>query len=217
MYGMAVVSKKIAYELMVFGGWYTLSNIIAAATGQADRLILASLVSVAAVTSFFIPIEIVSQSLIIVGAITTVFYPYLAKMQSNIDFGAKKSFIKVLIYSSVIMGLISLVIFFYGGLLFKIWTGNENIQSISTADNLMKILSFGIVPYVFGTISTSLIHSRGRTDLTARIHILEAPLFIAITYFLVDSFGLYGAAISWVIRVSIDGFLIFYWALKLEK
>ena len=65
----------------------------------------------------------------------------------------------------------------------------------------MLINSLAYVPY-------NLLQGIGRPDLTAKFHLLEVPLHVGLTWFLVTKFGLPGAALAWGLRVSLDFLLL---------
>ncbi len=46
----------------------------------------------------------------------------------------------------------------------------------------------------------ALLHARGRTRVTAMLHLVEVPLYIATPLALTGAFGVSGAAIAWSLR-----------------
>ena len=70
--------------------------------------------------------------------------------------------------------------------------------------------SLALIPY-------SLIQGLGRPDVTAKLHLLELPLYIALVWVLVKNLGLPGAALAWTLRMGIDALLLFgaAWRLRL--
>jgi hypothetical protein len=50
----------------------------------------------------------------------------------------------------------------------------------------------------------SLLQSAGRADLTGKLHIVEIPLYVAITAFLIRAAGVEGAAVGALLRAAID-------------
>ncbi|TVR66972.1 MAG: hypothetical protein EA422_00840 [Gemmatimonadales bacterium] len=57
------------------------------------------------------------------------------------------------------------------------------------------------VPFVF-------VQGRGRPDLTARIHLLEAPVYAFALLWALPRWGLVGAAAVWTARVAVDLLLL---------
>jgi Na+-driven multidrug efflux pump len=50
----------------------------------------------------------------------------------------------------------------------------------------------------------ALVHAQGRSDLTAKLHIIELPIFLVFLYVLLGEFGIVGAAWAWVGRMAVD-------------
>jgi O-antigen/teichoic acid export membrane protein len=198
-------SKLIRKKLLHFGGWFSISNILNPVLGSLDRIFIGTLVSSAAIAAYAIPYEVTAQSLVIIGAITTVTFPYLAALLSKDQAKANQFFIKILGGSAGFMLIVTFFLYFSGPTVLQIWLA-EKMDPQSGA--VIKTLSLGLVPYTIGTLCTSLIHSYGRTDITAKIHLVEFPFFCALIFHMIDSHGLVGAALAWVIRVSLDAILL---------
>jgi O-antigen/teichoic acid export membrane protein len=60
----------------------------------------------------------------------------------------------------------------------------------------------------------SLLHAYGRTDLTAKLNLIEAPIFYILIYVMIYNYGVVGAAISWVVRIVIDSVILYFIAVN---
>lgn len=201
-------SVAVAKELFRFGGWFTLSGLLNPMVATVDRFFISTLVSVAAVSLYVVPYEMVVQSLILIGAITTVAFPYFSQMIVSDPDKVKLTFYKVMGGALFGMLIVVLILQFFGGDILSIWLGKET----SAETNLVvKILSLGLLPYTVGTLCVSLLHAYGRTALTAKLNLIEFPIFIGLIYFLVGRYGVVGAACAWVARVVLDaGILLIF-------
>jgi hypothetical protein len=47
---------------------------------------------------------------------------------------------------------------------------------------------------------------------TAKLHMIEFPLYIPLVYWLIRGYGIEGAAAAWVLRVTLDAALLFWMA-----
>ncbi len=54
--------------------------------------------------------------------------------------------------------------------------------------------------------------SVGRSDLTAKLHLLELPVYLFLIWYLANNFGIAGVAIAWTVRVGFDAFILFLFA-----
>ena len=53
------------------------------------------------------------------------------------------------------------------------------------------------------------LQASGRPDVPARFHLLELAIHLPLTWMLVQTWGITGAALAWTIRVSLDSTLLF--------
>lgn len=67
-----------------------------------------------------------------------------------------------------------------------------------------QVLCLGVFANAIGSMYYALLHARGRADITAGLHIIELPVFIISLIFLLQQFGLIGAAWAWVGRMAFD-------------
>jgi O-antigen/teichoic acid export membrane protein len=67
-----------------------------------------------------------------------------------------------------------------------------------------QVLCLGVLANAIGSMYYALLHAKGRADLTAKLHLIELPLFLFSLIFLLYQFGLVGAAWAWVGRMVFD-------------
>jgi O-antigen/teichoic acid export membrane protein len=199
-------SPVIAKKLFSFGAWVTVSSVIGPILVQADRFFIAGIISAAAVSVYVLPYEVVVQSLVLVGAISSVMFPSLSKFMKEQPNNWKKYFNKWLNRVAVIMFCVSIFLIFIFPWLMSKWLGeNLDRQSIFIG----QILCVGVFANSLGAMYSSVLHASGRSDLTAKLHILELPLYILSLLILIDLHGLKGAALAWVGRMVVDALAIF--------
>lgn len=206
-------SFDVAKKLARFGGWFTVSSVVNPMVVVADRFIIASAVSAAAISFYVIPYEMVVQSLALVGAITTVAFPYLSRLRVEDPCRAEKVFKKTLLYVLVLMAGVAFFYYFAGSEILKIWLGKSYSEQHS---HIVRILSVGLVTYTLGTMCVSWLHAHGRTSSTAKLNLMEFPLHMALIYFGVKFFGIEGAAMAWVARVSLNAMFLFYLVVRIN-
>jgi O-antigen/teichoic acid export membrane protein len=66
------------------------------------------------------------------------------------------------------------------------------------------VLCLGVFANAIGSMFYALLHAKGRPDISARLHLIELPLFICVLLLLVDRHGVLGAAWAWVGRMVFD-------------
>ncbi len=197
----AAYSADIARRLFSFGGWVTVSSIVSPILVQADRFVIAAVLSAAAVTVYVLPYEVVVQSLVLVGAISSVMFPGLSKLIQEKPGKWRPYFFKWLFRVAVVMALVCVTMFFVIPVLLPIWIKNNlHPESIEIG----RILCLGVMANALGAMFYSLIHARGHAITTAIIHLIELPIFVGALFFLTREFGIVGAAWAWVGRMIFD-------------
>ena len=82
------------------------------------------------------------------------------------------------------------------------WWINEEFADNGT--RVAQWLAVGIFINSFGHISQALVQAYGRPDLTAKLHVLELVAYAPYTWWLIERFGIEGAAMAWVVRVTVS-------------
>lgn len=197
----ASYSTEVAKSLFSFGGWITVSSVVSPMLLQADRFLVASVMSATAVTIYVLPYEVVVQSLILVGAVSTVMFPTLSKMMREERNGWQRYFRRWLLRVAGMMFLVCAVFALLLPDVLRLWLRNDlQPESILVG----QILCLGVFANSIGSMYYALLHAKGRADLTAKMHILELPLFVAALFFLLHQYGIIGAAWAWVARMVFD-------------
>lgn len=199
--GKAAYSPQVAKALFRFGGWVTVSSIVSPLLVQADRFVIAAIISVAAVTIYVVPYEIVVQSLILVGSVTSVIFPSLSTLMHEQPDQWQAFFRRWL-------GIVAGMTFLASGLLalflpsiLQLWL---KVNFVPESAVIGQVLCLGVFANAIGSMYYALIHAKGRADLTAKIHLIELPLFMFSLIFFLHHFGLIGAAWAWVGRMVFD-------------
>ncbi|WP_439669548.1 Polysaccharide biosynthesis protein C-terminal domain-containing protein [Cupriavidus necator] len=198
-------SRDLARKLAGFGGWFTLSGVLSPIVMSADRFFIASIVSSAAATAYVIPYEMVAQSLVLLGAVTTVAFPYLSQRRVSAPDDAKRMFYLILSLALIAMSVVAAAFGFLGNWIISLWLGKAIPEG---AEQIVRILSLGLLPYTVASMYIALLHSDGRTEVTAKINIVEFPVFLLLTYLMIARFGIVGAAYAWVLRLAVDAILL---------
>jgi O-antigen/teichoic acid export membrane protein len=207
--GMHSIKNHIQ-SLYSFGIWVTISGIIGPLMIYGDRFFVSAAIGAALLPLYAIPQEALQRLLLIPGSFCAALLPKLAGLPMGERMALyRKSHQHVL----VIMLVVCLVGAALAYPMLSIWLSPE-----FAADSLaiVCILAVGIwlnsiafVPYTF-------LHANGSTKLTAIFHLIELVIYIAALYYLVEVYGLIGAALAWVLRVGVD-LVLLEWAIRKVK
>jgi hypothetical protein len=85
--------------------------------------------------------------------------------------------------------------------LMKIW-----LRARSTPDIVFvaQVFLAGAVVQAIASIAFTALHARGRSDLTAWVHLGEFPIYCGAFYLAATNFGVRGAALAWLGRAIVD-------------
>jgi O-antigen/teichoic acid export membrane protein len=204
-----IVDRQNARELLSFGGWLTVSNIVGPLMLYADRFFVASMVSLSAVAYYTVPFEAISRILIIPSAILGVMFPAFARSQVESNRQARSIYIRAQQYVAFLVGPVVLMVLTFAGLGLALWINDDYAQNSAL---VARILAVGVLVNSIGLVAQALVQARGRPDLTAKLHLIEAPLYFTYLTWLIKSYGVSGAATAWLVRVGLSAIILTYLA-----
>jgi len=209
------VSSALAGELAVrpqhigslfsLGGWMTVSNVVGPLMLYIDRFVIGALVSTAAVTYYATPYEVVTKLLIVSGAVSAVMFPAfsLSSAQDRHRLGT--------LYRSTTLYLLALLLPLTGVLIaiarpgLSLWLGPDfSMHSYRIA----QLLLVGTLALAVGALPFALLQGLGRPDIPAKLNLVELPFYAVALYWLIQTYGVTGAAVAWMLRASIDAGLL---------
>jgi O-antigen/teichoic acid export membrane protein len=196
-----IKDRRATYiQIMRFGGWATVSTVVSPLMTQADRFYIGVYISVAAVGVYVLPMEAMSQSLLLIGGITTVMYPLLSLKFSESMSSGLAIFAGYSRRINLLLFIIYFPLFFTIPYLLELWVDGVPAETAAIA----QILCLGTFFNSLTGLKYSMIQGMGRADVTAKIHLIELPLYTGLVYILVINFGLLGAASAWSARMLVD-------------
>jgi len=206
------LKRSLLVPVLSFGGWMTVSNLVSPVMVYLDRFLIGALLSVSAVTYYTAPFDMVSRLSVIPGAIVGVLFPAFALSFSQdptrtgllLSRGVKYIFLSVFPIILVIVTLAP------EGL--RLWLGSDFAGNSSS---VLRWLAAGTFVNCLAQVPFAMVQGVGRPDITAKLHLLELPLYLLILWSLVHSYGIAGAAIAWAVRVTLDAILLFVCAHRL--
>lgn len=85
------------------------------------------------------------------------------------------------------------------------WLGPDFARQGS---GVMRILCLGVLINALAAVPFAFIQGIARPDITAKLHLAEAPVYLLVLWILGTHFGLLGVAWAWTIRVTADFILL---------
>jgi O-antigen/teichoic acid export membrane protein len=109
---------------------------------------------------------------------------------------------------------VALVVAVFTHPLLALWL---NARFAGPATPVLQLLLIGIFLNSAAHLPYALLQAHGRSDLTAKLHLLELPAFAALLIAGVHRFGINGAALAWTLRVALDAALLYLTAWRLQR
>jgi O-antigen/teichoic acid export membrane protein len=206
------IQRAIVKPLISFGGWMTVTNIVGPLMVYMDRFLIGALATMTAVAYYATPYEVVTKLWIIPGALMGVLFPaFVAALEQDRPrtahlFNRAVKYIFVSLFPVVLI----IVTLAYEGL--SLWLGSE---FAGNSTSVMQLLAVGVFINSLAYVPFGLVQGAGRPDLTAKLHLIELPFYLLILWWMVDAYGIVGAAIAWVVRVAVDTLILFFMAQRL--
>jgi O-antigen/teichoic acid export membrane protein len=198
--------------LLRFGGWMTVTNVVSPLMVTLDRFVIGALVSMTAVAYYATPYEVVTKFLLLPGALMGVMFPAFSASFAQDGERTALLFRRSVKYLFLVLFPIMLctVALAQDGL--KLWLGAEFAQH---SFRVLQWLAVGVFINSLAQAPFALVQGVGRPDLTARLHLIELPLYLGLLWWLISTRGIEGAAIAWTARVAVDALVLFIMARRL--
>jgi O-antigen/teichoic acid export membrane protein len=204
-HGIAIKRAFIG-PLFRFGSWMTVTNIVGPLMVYLDRFLIGALASMTAVAYYTTPYEVITKIGIIPAALVGVLFPAFSR-----GFVSDRRYTALLFSQGVrfvflFMFPIILLIVTFANELIDFWLGAEFARNSSC---VLQWLAAGVLINSLAQVAFAMIQGAGRPDLTAKLHLVELPLYLFGVYWLINTYGIEGAAIAWAARVGIDAVCLF--------
>jgi len=200
--------------LLSFGGWLTVSNIIGPLMLYSDRFFIASMISITSVAYYTTPYDVLTKLLIIPTAILGVMFPAFTREFTRNTIRTRHLYHQTMKYMPIIMVPIVLLIVIFSEQGLSLWIDADFARK---SFRVAQLLGIGVLINSFGLISQSLVQASGRPDITAKLHLIELPLYLVYLKYLLASYGINGAACAWGIRVTISAVVLAFLANRILK
>jgi O-antigen/teichoic acid export membrane protein len=191
---------KAVRPLITFGGWMSLSAITDPIFLYSDRFVLGVVASVSAVAYYATPFDMVVRLWLIPDALNAALFPnYAASFRD--DRGLTTSLLEKAgnyLFPTILAPVLVIVLF--PREILSAWISQA--FALHSA-RVLALLACGVFLSSIARIPWTLLVAC-RPDLPAKLSLVEAPVYLTILYLLARSFSLEGAAIAWVLRMTVN-------------
>jgi O-antigen/teichoic acid export membrane protein len=195
VFSFSVIQAK---NLIVFGGWITISSLIGPLMVMLDRFVIGVLLGAKNVTYYSVPFQLSERTSILSGALTSALFPRLAAASKEEANNLTKKAIKtlaVLMTFPILIAILSIQPFL------EYWL-NSNFASRASLTG--QILLIGFWFNSLARVPLVQLQASGRPDLVAKCHLVELLPYLVALYFALKYIGLPGAALVFCLRTIID-------------
>jgi O-antigen/teichoic acid export membrane protein len=201
-------APSVTWPLFQFGGWLTISGLLSPLMVYADRFLIAALVSVADVAFYVTPFEIVTRLLVVPAAMSGALFPELSASARSPE-QARRLYQRGVFGILLVLGPATVLLALFAEPALHWWLGPEFARASS---RVVRILAAGLLINAAASMPAIWLQASGRPDLTAKLHMIELPLYLAGAVWLIHAFGIEGAAFAWSARVTLDAALLTFLA-----
>jgi O-antigen/teichoic acid export membrane protein len=199
-----------ARKLLNYGAWMFATQVMYPAVASADQFIIGSVMGVASVAHYSVPLGLVLRSAAIPTALGRTLFPRLSTLSSDAAhvLGARALSMMAFGFAAICAPAIILSHTF-----FRYWIGAD---FAAAAAPVAQLLFPGMWAGALSLVAFTLLQSQGRADLTGKVAIFEALPCIAIFWGLTIAFGIAGAAAAWTMRGAADA-LVMLWLSGMKR
>jgi O-antigen/teichoic acid export membrane protein len=210
--GGAGLSWQSGRVLLRFGSWMTVSNVISPFMEYMDRFIIGAMLTVQAVAYYATPFDIVSRLGNLSAALAGVLFPALTTTLRADNARASALYLTGFRHLVLLLSLPVLILVVFAGDGLRLWLGAEFAEH---SEPVVQWLAVGFFINALARMPHALLHAAGRPDITAKLHLLELPIYLVLVFALVAAWGIAGAAAAWCLRVLLDTALLIHFAGRL--
>lgn len=210
--GPSLWRREQVRMLLRFGGWITVSNVIGPLMLYLDRFVIGAMISVAAVSFYATPHEVVTRLWVVPGAIVGVLFPTFATVLQKDRQRVARLFNRGLAANLLLLFPPTAILVGFAEPLLDTWLGSDFAAQSSP---VLQIMAAAVLINSLAQIPYALVQSTGRPDLTAKLHLAELVPYLLLLAWCSETWGIVGAAFVWALRVAVDGLVLAFLARRL--
>lgn len=202
-------------DLLGFGGALTLSSLLSPILAHAEKLLLGVLVGTAALTYYVVPFRVLSKLGLVSGALSRALFPWLSRLEGE---GRRESMWTSSVRSTELLFWLLAPAFtglwIAGDALLTLWMG---AGFAARSAPVLPWLVTGMFVNLLAWNAVGLIQARGRPMLVTWAYVAEAVVYLPLAWWLMQRYGLTGAAVAWMVRMTLDAVLLWTLAARLGR
>lgn len=200
--------RQQARDLLLYGGWMTVAQILGPVMFFMERMFIGRLNSLEWVAYYSVPSDALMKLVVIPMSFATTLFPYLSRIwihEGERGEGKKKYLLSVKYIFLILAPLLAIAGVFSHEIL-TVWLGSVFADQGAF---IMVILSIGILVHSLSQMPNAAVLALGRPDMAAKLLIIELPLYLPLCYLITGSYGIHGTIIAWLGRMIVEATTLF--------
>lgn len=185
-------------KLLGYGVWASTSGIISPLLETVDQVLIGAILGPASVAHYNVPMNLATRTQFVALALARTLFPRLSSLRSE---EAAQLGLQATVTLAYGIAAICAPAMILAGPFLNLWIGPSFAEASTQA---AIVLLFGAWTNGIAFVPFTFLQSRGRPDLAAKIHASEILPFLAAVWALTTWLGIWGAALAWTLRVTID-------------
>lgn len=204
--------RATVWPMLSFGGWVTVSGVISPIMSYFDRFLIGAVLSIAAVAYYAVPYQVANKLAVIPRALGGVVFAAFSATSTNDPARAALLFERATRYILLALFPAILILVTLAPEALALWLGGSFAAESATA---MRWLGLGVFINCLAWMPYSLVQAADRPDITAILHLAEAPAYVLVLWLMLTRYGVAGAAFAWTLRVTADAVALFFMARRI--
>jgi O-antigen/teichoic acid export membrane protein len=206
------VRSTAVFQLLSFGGWVTLSNVVNPILLSMDRFFIGSLLSIALVGYYTAPFEAVTKLWMIPASLMTAVYPACSALGVQHIRELQVFYSRSIKYIFCALAPVTVILVLFAPAIIGVWLGPGFVGRSTVA---LQLLAVGVFFNCFAHVPYSFLQALGRPDAAAKLFLLELVPYAGLAFWMVGRYGIAGAAFGWTLRAVIEVLLLLWIAQRL--
>jgi O-antigen/teichoic acid export membrane protein len=203
------VTRDATRELLHVGGWITVSNVVSPIIVQADRIVIAASMPIAASGWYGTAAEVATKQWLFTAALQPVLFsalsaaikPAPARAAVLMERAGRVTLLALLPCAA------ALAAFAEPGL--HLWMGSAYVP---VAGPVLRWIAIAVYANAVAQVPYSMLQGGIDARAPALLHLVELPLYLALLIGMGRAMGMRGVAIAWFVRMTADG-VVLWWVL----
>ena len=209
-FSLRAVDWGEARKLLGYGGWMFATNIYYPALASADQFVIGSVMGVASVAHYAVPMGLVQRSVAIPVALGRTLFPRMSSLPGEAAHALAARALSTMAYG---FGAICAPAIILSPIFFRYWIGGD---FATVAGPVAQLLFPGLWMGALSLVAFTFLQSQGRADVTGKLNIIEFLPFVAILWGSTLAFGIAGAAAAWTLRSTAEA-LVMLWLSGMKR